>query len=114
MPVFTYKAFDAEESAVSGTLVADTPRQVREQLLDRGLTVQEVVPRSTNTAEKPTGGFRWPGRRHSAAALTFIRELATLLGAGIPLLDSRPWNPQNHPARPANAACGRRSDSPLR
>ncbi len=88
MPVFTYKAFDAEESAVSGTLVADTPRQVREQLLDRGLTVQEVVPRQANSAGKSTGGLRWPGRRHSASALTFIRELATLLGAGIPLSDS--------------------------
>ena len=32
MAVFTYKALDAKSELTSGTLVADTPRQAREQL----------------------------------------------------------------------------------
>ena len=42
MPVYTYKAIDLDASAVAGELAADTPRQARETLRARGLTIEEA------------------------------------------------------------------------
>jgi type II secretory pathway component PulF len=79
MPVFAYKALDADSRPSNGTLVADTPRQAREQLFDRGLTVQEVVPRQTKAgASKRFFQFR----------RSYIRDLSTLLSVGVPLVDA--------------------------
>src|SRR5437870_2439969 len=83
MAVYAYKAVDAELRSVRGTVVADTPRLAREQLLDRGLTVQEL----TTAIQKRSGSFGLEVNRRSRIA-SFIRELSTLLGAGIPLLDA--------------------------
>ena len=44
MPVFAYKAVDLDASAVAGTVVAGTPRQARDDLRSRGLTVAEITP----------------------------------------------------------------------
>jgi len=84
MPVFAYKAVDLDASAVAGTVVADTPRQARDDLRGRGLTVAEITP-----ARGAGRASLW--RRHRARAaqgetVAFIRELATLLASGIPLL----------------------------
>jgi type II secretory pathway component PulF len=89
MPVFAYKAVAANTSAVAGLIVADTPRDARDSLRARGLTVQEVSPR--NSAGSGTGWLgllRRGGRTDAAAVNTFIRELATLLGVGIPLVEA--------------------------
>lgn len=84
MAVFGYQAIDLDRSVLEGTIVADTPRQARDQLRDRGLTVTEI----REAVRGPGSGF-WERRRGRAAqgeVAAFIRELATLLGAGIPLL----------------------------
>ena len=84
MPVFRYKALDVDASAVGGTVVADTPRQARDALRGRGLTVAEVAPVRDGRA----AGFwqRRRGRLAQGEIVVFVRELATLLAAGIPLL----------------------------
>ncbi len=86
MAVFTYKARTTSAKLLTGTLVADTPRQVREQLHDRGLVVQEVVLRAASTRDRP--GLLKFRRTYSARAVEFIRDLSTLLGVGVPLLDA--------------------------
>lgn len=82
MAVFAYKA----AGAVSGTITADSPRQARDQLRSRGITVHDIVRQS------PAAQFTWwPLKRrgrHASKLGDTIRELATLLGAGIPLLES--------------------------
>jgi type II secretory pathway component PulF len=84
LAVFAYKATDPGASRVRGVLTADSPRQARDVLRAKGLTIQEIVPRAANG----------PGRsarisaRHSAKVVQFIRDLAMLLGAGIPLLQA--------------------------
>ena len=82
MAVYTYQAL-AGASAVSGTISADTPRQARELLRDQGLIVREVSdhrpPRAT-VLRRPHVG--------RPQTTTLVRELATLLGAGVPLLDA--------------------------
>jgi len=90
MPVFTYKAIPqgaVTNQAVTGTLTADSPRQARDTLRARGLTIQHVSTQAS-TASLSRLRFRLPGQRHQAKTVMFIGELSTLLGAGIPLLDA--------------------------
>ncbi len=84
MAVYEYKAIDVDEAAVGGTIVADTPRQARDVLRERGLTISQILP----VAEADGKSFRRRRRARRAQndVVAFIRELATLLGAGIPLL----------------------------
>ncbi len=83
MAVYEYRAFDLDASAVSGTVVADTPRQARDVLRDKGLTVSAV--KAVRDRRRLLGGRGRSGRR---ATVAFVRELSTLLGAGIPLLEA--------------------------
>ena len=85
MAVFAYRATTAAAAAVSGTLVADTPRQAREVLADRGLTVRSVVRRHDRPAS--AAGARWGRRRLATKTVGFTRDLATLLAVGVPLAD---------------------------
>ncbi len=84
MAVFRYSAVDVDASTVAGTVIADTPRQARDELRGRGLTVAEVA-----AVGEPSAPDLWERRRGKLAqgeVGAFVRELATLLGAGIPLL----------------------------
>lgn len=89
MAVFAYKAYSPDASAASGLIVADTPRDARDTLRARGLIVHEVVPRESAPA---AGGWRAAlrpsARGTSAKVASFIRELSTLLGVGIPLVEA--------------------------
>jgi general secretion pathway protein F len=83
MPVFTYKAFDVAAGIRNGTVVADTPRAARDMLRQRGLRVGTV------SGQRGSGrSIRGSRRRYAADANSFIRELSTLLGVGIPLLEA--------------------------
>ena len=86
MPVFTYTALRPDSTPMKGSIAADTPRQARDQLRTRGLVVHEI----TADREKPA----WlrlnflQRRRFRSKTGTAIRELATLLSAGIPVLEA--------------------------
>jgi type II secretory pathway component PulF len=87
MAVFAYKATNPAAMLVRGTIVADTPRQARDELRGRGLTIHDVAPQEAATSGVAWKLLRRPGR--SAAKVgSAVRELATLLGAGIALLES--------------------------
>ena len=89
MAVFAYKAFDPAAGAVSGMVVADTPRDARDSLRARGLTVQEVAPSRASFGGRRRLPFATAGRRGtSTKVVSFIRELSTLLGVGIPLVEA--------------------------
>ena len=96
MAVYAYRAVDLDSSSVAGTIVADAPRQARDVLRDRGLTVTEVRP-----SQRPArwGGFARGGRRGQAEVVAFTRELATLLSAGIPLLSALETLSRQHGGR---------------
>ncbi|MDZ4830266.1 MAG: type II secretion system F family protein [Phycisphaerae bacterium] len=106
MPSFRYQAFDASGSLITGTIVAfDRPMAVR-QLQDRGETPislevgaaddsNEAASTSSAAARSSVraqaGGLRARGGRPTisrADLATLIRELATALEAGVPLLPS--------------------------
>ncbi len=85
MPAFQYAALDERGRTRKGLQEADTPRQVRQLLRERGLTpltVDEVA-----SQEQVRSGRRWAGgRRINATELALVtRQLATLVNAGFPV-----------------------------
>jgi type II secretory pathway component PulF len=95
MAVFTYKAADSHAANLTGTIAADTPRQARDLLRQRGLTVKDLtedVPGSRRKTSRRAGGSRYQ-------STLFIRELSTLLGVGVPLLDALDTIARQHQGR---------------
>ncbi len=84
MSAFAYTILDSGGKEQKGVLEGDTPRQVRQQLRDRGwipLSVQEVAQTEAKTDSKTL----WQ-RGISAAELALMtRQLATLVRSGLPL-----------------------------
>jgi general secretion pathway protein F len=86
MAVFAYTATDTASSLVRGTIVADTARQARDDLRGRGLAIHSILPQQVST-KRAWSLLRRPGRSVAKVG-SAVRELATLLGAGIPLLEA--------------------------
>ncbi|MFW5452135.1 type II secretion system inner membrane protein GspF [Thioalkalivibrio sulfidiphilus] len=84
MPAFEYIALNPKGREVRGVLEGDTPRQVRQQLREGGLTpleVEEVKSREGRRVRMP--GL---GRGISAMDLALLtRQLATLVRSGLPI-----------------------------
>ena len=86
MGIFLYKALDARRMSIAGTIAADTVRQARELLRDRGLIIETISDHEQATRKRwSPGGL---GGRYSAKLGLTMREVATLLKAGIPLLEA--------------------------
>ena len=85
MPLYTYIAIDLDGRETSGTLVADSPRQLREELREQRLIAHQVSEQSAASGadRAPAFGIRRPNR-----VSMLIRELSTLTHAGIPLTDA--------------------------
>src|SRR5689334_25156939 len=94
MAVFTYKASEAtsdltSDSEVDGIIVADTLRQARDLLREKGLWVHRIEQqRLTRAIGEGWRGWRAiaPARRRASRGrvISFVRELSTLLGVGLP------------------------------
>ncbi len=86
MGAYSYTALDANGRKSRGLLEGDTPRMVRAQLRERGLTplqVEEVEQR-----ERSVAGLSF-SRGISGTELALVtRQLATLLRSGLPLEES--------------------------
>ncbi len=82
MPAFAWQALDANGRTSRGVLQGDTARAVRGMLRDRGLSPLEVEE-VRQGALRSVGGRRHGLRAGALAMLT--RQLATLLGAGLPI-----------------------------
>jgi general secretion pathway protein F len=94
MGAFRYEAIDADGRTARGVLEADTARGARALLRDRGLNPLEVdavaEQRATGTETDPAARVAewWRRRRTSlgrAQLALLARELATLVGAGLPI-----------------------------
>ncbi|MEQ1905314.1 MAG: type II secretion system F family protein [Pirellulaceae bacterium] len=89
MAVYSYKALDANQTAVSGVIAGDSPRQARDQLRGQGLTVREIreeVPQTRNEFNR-FFAFGWP-QNYQAKVAAMAGELSTLLSVGVPLSDA--------------------------
>ncbi|BDG08981.1 type II secretion system inner membrane protein GspF [Anaeromyxobacter paludicola] len=90
MPVFEYKALDAGGKAVGGLKEADSPRTLRTVLRRDGLFLTEVVGQK-QAAEAAARDVRkrWLTGRIKADDLAIMtRQLAVLVGAGVPLVEA--------------------------
>lgn len=99
MAVFQYiaKPAGAGGAPVQGTITADTPRQARDQLRERGLSVRDLVH------QKPTRDRRivqrYLARRQASKVTELLQEMSTLLAAGIPLLQALDTLTRQHEGR---------------
>jgi len=103
MPSFAYKGVSTAGRGVSGTVEADSPRTARARLRDQGILASDIRENAAGqgpTARRLLAGSRVPVRELART----MRQLATLLSAGIPLVDAvatlanRPMRPAMHAA----------------
>ena len=89
MPVYEYKALDKKGKPLKGILDADSEAVVRSRLRAAGNYPVEIKKsrQGVRTAGKATPSFLSQRVRQQEIA-AFTRQLATLLGAGIPLVSA--------------------------
>ena len=87
MGAFEFTALDARGRSHKGVLEGDAPRQIRQQLRDKGwtpLSVDEVSRRSNRQQQRSARG----GKVSATDLAVLTRQLATLVESGTPLDES--------------------------
>ena len=82
---------------VRGTITADTPRQARDELRQRGLSIRDLVHHQVK--DKRSILERYLTRRQGGKATAMLQEMSTLLMAGIPLLQALDTIVRQHDGR---------------
>ena len=88
MQTFEYQALDAQGKTQKGVIEADSERVVRKLLRDKSLIatdVEPVVTKASGTARSSKGIVLFKSRVKSQDLMMITRQLATLVGAGMPL-----------------------------
>ena len=86
MSTYQYRGTDAAGRSLRGMIAADTLRAARDRLRESGVIVNRIEERALRSQ---AGLFSQLKRRRYSGALTeFLRELSTLLQAGVPLLEA--------------------------
>jgi len=86
MAAFEYTALDSSGRQKKGVMEADTPRQMRSQLRDKGMTPLSVTEVQQKESRRQSGRMSFGGRGLSAADQSLItRQLATLVRVGTPV-----------------------------
>ena len=90
MPSFQYRARDHEGKAITGVLDGDDKGAVAEQILRLGYIPVDIRPKQKEVRVKKGTAANWADRwmrRVSSNELIYLnRQLALVLGAGVPLL----------------------------
>ena len=84
MPAFEYRSLDHRGKINKGTLEADSARQVRQQLREKGWVPLEVNEAS-DASRQGMGRFAGSGKINGAEQALITRQLATLLKSGLPV-----------------------------
>jgi general secretion pathway protein F len=85
MAVYLYRGTDAMSATVQGSVIADSPRQARDQLRSQGIAVQTM---QSNRDLHPRLGSWFAFYRARVQWTQACHELSMLLRAGIPLTES--------------------------
>lgn len=88
MPAYEYSALNAKGRQEKGLIEGDSPRQARQALRDRGLTVMAIEQVSDKAAAQQSSVFNNRGSISSTELSLFTRQLATLVRSGLPLDES--------------------------
>lgn len=87
MPVYSYKALREDGGAETGLVDADSPKDARLKLRERRLHVMELEAAPGTGPAGARGGRRALFRRRRSEDVALItRQMATLLGSGIPMI----------------------------
>jgi len=99
MAVYQYIAIagGGDTTPIRGLVTADSPRQARDQLRDRGLVIRDVTEQTPARGQSLIG--RYLTARQGSKVTGLLQELATLLGAGIPLLEALDTISRQHTGR---------------
>ena len=91
MPVFEYKALNSEGKRVKGIIEADSPRVARAKLRNGGIFPTEVSEEARGKTPSSSKELKFSTmfrRIRAQEVATMIRQLSTLLKAGLPLVAS--------------------------
>ncbi len=86
MPTFEYKGINKTGKDVKGKLDADTVRAAQARLKKDGIFVTDIKSTDSNKGKKKTAASRGKASTEDISMMT--RQLATLLKANIPLVDT--------------------------
>lgn len=87
MSAFSYLALDSKGRKKKGVLDADSAKQIRSQLRDKGLTPLEVHA-AAQAEKKKASGFSFRRGISTADMALLTRQLSTLIAASLPLEES--------------------------
>lgn len=92
MPIFEYKAIDAQNKVKRGIIDADTPRDARHKLKLESLFVTDIKEsrgkKKKAIAIKGVTGVESPNKYRTEQVAAVTRQMASLLQAGIPLAEA--------------------------
>ena len=91
MPAYTYKAKTAAGLVMEGVIDADEQRAAVEKLRGQKMVVLEIAEKSVSPIEKFKALIGWKktkGEVPSKDLSLFSRQLSTLVGAGVPIVQS--------------------------
>ncbi|MDR9860635.1 MULTISPECIES: type II secretion system inner membrane protein GspF [Pseudomonas] len=83
MPAFDYQAQDRNGRRIRGSQEAESPRQARQLLRDRGLMTTHL--REARRVKNPAGRFTSNARLSASELALVTRQLSTLIQASLPL-----------------------------
>ncbi|MFQ5518984.1 MAG: type II secretion system F family protein [Mariprofundus sp.] len=85
MSLFSYQALDSSGRKQKGEIEADSERAARQKLKARQLVVRKLIATEKQQQSKESNG---KARLGSSDTVLFLQQLATLIEAGMPLIDS--------------------------
>lgn len=88
MATFAYRVSDKKGKRKRGTITAASGRHARQQLRTQGYAVESITERRSTAPAENSKLSRSRSTKYRSQLTMSIRELATLLQAGIPLLDA--------------------------
>ena len=88
MPVFAYKAKGADGSVVEGTVDAAEQTAAVERLRGQRLVVLEIGEKGAGPFAAIEAFFKRRGKVSSRDLVIFSRQLSTMVGAGMPIVQS--------------------------
>ena len=88
MPIYEYKGLNKKGSTTKGTIDADNVRMAKVKLKKQGVYVQSLKDRSKGAKGSKTKKRNSSRKANVKDIAMMTRQLATLLKANIPLVDS--------------------------
>ena len=91
MPIYAYKGYDNGGKSVTGTREAESPRAIKQLLRREGVFLTDFKETGPAKKKKDKKSFEinlFAEKVNSQDLATATRQLATLVGSGIPLVSS--------------------------